>query len=62
MLGDQDGIGWCRVPECPETLAPLFEIIPVQAAALRMAQIRGIAPGSFRFAPQVATDEASFRT
>jgi len=62
VLRDQDGFGWCRVPECPETLAPLFEIIPVQAAALRMAQLRGIAPGSFRFAPQVATDEASFTT
>ena len=53
-------IGWCDVPECSETLAPLFEIIPVQVAALRMAEIRGIAPGSFRFAPQVATDEAIF--
>lgn len=57
---DQSEIAWCNVPECPETLAPLFEIIPIQVAALRMAQLRGITPGSFRFAPQVATDEASF--
>ncbi len=57
---DQSEIVWCDVPECPETLAPLFEIVPIQVAALRMAQLRGIAPGSFRFAPQVATDEASF--
>lgn len=59
-LGDHPEIGWCDVPECSEMLAPLFEIIPVQVAALRMAQIRGVAPGSFRFAPQVATDEAVF--
>jgi len=56
----EDGISWCGVLECPETLAPLFEIIPVQVAALRMAQIRGIVPGSFRYAPQVASDEAKF--
>jgi glucosamine--fructose-6-phosphate aminotransferase (isomerizing) len=51
---------WCIMPECPEALAPLFQIIPVQAAALRLAQLRGIAPGSFRYAPQVATNEACF--
>lgn len=50
----------CSVPPMTETLAPLFEIVPVQWAALRMAQLRGIAAGSFRYAPQVATDEASF--
>lgn len=50
----------CSVPPMPETLVPLFEIVPVQWAALRMAQLRGIAAGSFRYAPQVATDEASF--
>lgn len=51
---------WCSIPESPETLTPLLEIIPVQAAALRMAQLSGIAPGSFRYAPQIALDEASF--
>jgi glucosamine--fructose-6-phosphate aminotransferase (isomerizing) len=53
------GVG-CRMPLVPETLAPLFEIVPVQAAALRMAELRGIRPGSFRYAPQVAVDEARF--
>ena len=38
-------------------LAPLLEIVPVQVAAARLAQLRGIALGSFRFAPQVAIDE-----
>lgn len=54
------GLQWCGVPAIPETLAPLFEIVPAQVAALRMAQLRGILPGSFRYAPQVATDEYSF--
>jgi glucosamine--fructose-6-phosphate aminotransferase (isomerizing) len=54
------GSVWRPVPEVPEYLAPLFEIVPVQAAALRMAQLHGIAPGSFRYAPQVATGEAGF--
>ncbi len=47
-------------PPIPETLAPLFEIVPVQAAALRLAELRGIRPGSFRYAPQVTRDEANF--
>ncbi len=44
----------------PEPLAPLFEIVPVQAAALRLAELRGISPGSFRYAPQVTRDEVNF--
>jgi len=50
----------CEVPDVPNALAPLFEIVSVQAAALRMAELRGIRPGSFRYAPQVAADEATF--
>ncbi len=50
----------CETPVLPGTLAPLFEIVPLQVAALRLAILRGIEPGSFRFAPQVAVDEASF--
>jgi glutamine---fructose-6-phosphate transaminase (isomerizing) len=51
---------WCDIPIVPETLSPIFEIVPVQVAALRMAELRGIVPGSFRYTPQVATDESSF--
>ncbi|HZZ38324.1 MAG TPA: SIS domain-containing protein [Acidobacteriaceae bacterium] len=51
---------WCDLPPVPEALAPLFEIVPVQMAALRMAQLRSIPEGSLRYAPQVTTDEASF--
>lgn len=50
----------CDLPPVPEALAPLLEIVPVQAAALRMAELRGIRPGSFRYAPQVTVDEARF--
>lgn len=51
---------WCDVPSVAETLQPIVEIIPVQAAAFQLAALRGIEPGSFRYAPQVAVDEASF--
>jgi glucosamine--fructose-6-phosphate aminotransferase (isomerizing) len=49
-----------ELPETSEMLAPLCEIIPIQVAALRLAEMRGIAPGSFRFAPAVALDEENF--
>jgi glucosamine--fructose-6-phosphate aminotransferase (isomerizing) len=55
-----EGMQWCIVPAVPEMLAPLFEIVPLQAAALRLAELRGVKPGSFRYAPQVTVDEASF--
>lgn len=50
----------CNVPSVSASLLPLFQIVPLQAAAYRLAELRGIVPGSFRFAPQVAVDEASF--
>jgi glucosamine--fructose-6-phosphate aminotransferase (isomerizing) len=50
----------CEIPPVPESLAPLFEIVPIQVAALRMAELKGIPPGSFRYAPRVAADEADF--
>lgn len=51
---------WCATPEVPPLLQPIVEIVPVQLAALRLAQLRGVVPGQFRFAPQVARDEAAF--
>ena len=51
---------WCDVPSVSGTFAPIFEIVPMQAAAYQLAILRGIEPGSFRYAPQVAVDEASF--
>jgi glutamine---fructose-6-phosphate transaminase (isomerizing) len=58
-----DGISSLPLIETPQLsplFAPIFEIAPVQTAALRMAELRGIVPGEFRFASQVALDEASF--
>jgi glutamine---fructose-6-phosphate transaminase (isomerizing) len=49
-----------KVPVVPYSLAPLFEVLPIQVAAFRMAQLRGIVPGSFRYTTQVTRDEASF--
>lgn len=51
---------WCDIPAVAPTLLPIFEIVPLQAAAYQLAITKGIAPGSFRFAPQVAVDEGSF--
>jgi glucosamine--fructose-6-phosphate aminotransferase (isomerizing) len=56
---DGAGLHWIHTPSCSELLAPLVEIVPVQVAAMRLAQLRGIVVGSFRYAPQVAVDEAS---
>jgi glutamine---fructose-6-phosphate transaminase (isomerizing) len=58
--GGTDGsrLQWIYTPPCSELLAPLVEIVPVQVAAMRLAQLRGVVVGSFRHAPQVAVDEA----
>ena len=57
---DALGLEWCSTPSVPEMLAPLFEIVPLQVAALRLAQLKGIEVGSFRHTTQVTRDEAIF--
>jgi glucosamine--fructose-6-phosphate aminotransferase (isomerizing) len=53
--------GWlCSVPAVAELVAPLIEIVPVQAAAYHLALSRGLDPGEFRYAAPVALDEARF--
>lgn len=44
----------------PEIFAPVAEIIPIQIAALCLAQLRGITPDKFRFASQVTSSESRF--
>jgi glucosamine--fructose-6-phosphate aminotransferase (isomerizing) len=44
----------------PGCLLPLAEIAPVQIAACRLAEWRGLTPGQFRFASQVTSSEESF--
>jgi len=52
----------CTWPEqFPEALALIFEVIPAQIAAYRMAVLRGLVIGEFHFAPQVTTTETGFR-
>ncbi len=41
-------------------LAPLFEIIPLQVAAYRLALWRGVTPGDFRYASEVTAQESGF--
>jgi glutamine---fructose-6-phosphate transaminase (isomerizing) len=49
-------------PEIPPELAPLFEIVPLQVAAYRLALWRGITPGDFRFVTEVTAAESGFLT
>lgn len=49
-----------QTPEYPEDLAPLFEIVPAQFAAMRLAEWSGIRPGVFRNTGQVTRDEVAF--
>ena len=49
-------------PEISPVLAPLFEIVPLQVAAYRLALWRGITPGDFRFVTEVTASESGFLT
>jgi glucosamine--fructose-6-phosphate aminotransferase (isomerizing) len=55
-----DARTWIETPDGGGALAPLLEIIPVQIAAVRLAQSRGLVVGQMRFCSQVARDEARF--
>ncbi len=44
----------------PAALLPLFDIIPLQIAAYRLALWRGLRPGSFRYAPEITDRETGF--
>jgi glucosamine--fructose-6-phosphate aminotransferase (isomerizing) len=54
---DERRIPRIATPDGGEALAPLLEIVPVQVAAVRLAQSRDIAVGRMRFCSQVARDE-----
>ncbi len=60
LAGDAAELPVIRLHSTRPVWAPLFEVVPLQAAALRLAELRGVVPGSFRIAPPVAIDEASF--
>jgi glucosamine--fructose-6-phosphate aminotransferase (isomerizing) len=54
---DGRGLPWINTPSCADILAPLVEVVPIQVAAMRLAQLRDIAPGSFRYISQITRDE-----
>jgi len=47
-------------PKIPPLLAPLFDIVPLQVAAYRLALWRGITPGDFRYVSEVTSSESGF--
>ncbi|MCX6628045.1 MAG: SIS domain-containing protein [Candidatus Solibacter sp.] len=54
------GLECCETPALSSSFAPLLEIVPVQFAALRLACLKGLKVGGFRYTPQVTRDEARF--
>ena len=46
--------------QVPPALASIFEIVPMQFAAYRLALWRGIVPGDFRFASEITAVESGF--
>lgn len=61
---DAPGVG--AIPLCPwppglpERFIPIAEIVPLQLVAYKRAELLGIRPGDFRWAPAVTTSEAGF--
>ena len=51
-----------ELPAAPERFARIPEIVPLQTAAYRKAELKGVTPGAFRWAPQITTSEAGFFT
>jgi len=47
-------------PNVPPILAAIFEIVPLQFAAYRLALWRGIVPGDFRYASEITAVESGF--
>jgi glutamine---fructose-6-phosphate transaminase (isomerizing) len=61
-IGPGNGVAPSLIPwpEVTPVLAPLFEIVPLQVAAYRLALERGITPGDFRFVSEVTDSESGF--
>jgi glucosamine--fructose-6-phosphate aminotransferase (isomerizing) len=55
----EDALTWAP-NRVREELAPLFEIVPVQCAAMRLAAWKGFVPGEFRTAAAITTTETGF--
>ena len=54
-------ISLCSWPvNLPQRFQSLLEVVPLQMAAYRKAEICGVSPGEFRWAPAITTTEAGF--
>ncbi len=52
-----DLVAW---PDVDARLAPIFEVVPLQVAAYRLAGWRGIVAGDFRYASEITSAESGF--
>lgn len=60
-IGPASAASWGRWPaEVPQRFAAIAEIVPLQLAAYRKAELNGVRPGDFRWAPLITTSEAGF--
>jgi hypothetical protein len=48
-------------PATRDELVPIAEIGPVHAAAYRLAELRGVEAGRFRYISQITNDETTLR-
>ena len=57
--GHADGraLSVVETPDCDDLLAPLLEIVPMQVAAVKLAQLQGLRVGGMRYSSQVSRDE-----
>jgi glutamine---fructose-6-phosphate transaminase (isomerizing) len=64
LARDLDAMGGqtrvCQVPGVAAPFEPLVEIAPIQIAACRLAEAKGIDPGDFRYATLVTLAETGF--
>jgi glucosamine--fructose-6-phosphate aminotransferase (isomerizing) len=59
-LSNQPRLEWWHIPSISPFLAPILEIVPIQLATYRLAELKGIEPGSFRYLGPVNNDEIEF--
>ncbi len=60
VISGSNAVPLCEWPEgLPSRFTPVAEVIPLQLSSYRKAELRGVRPGDFRWAPLVTTSESS---
>lgn len=60
-IRDSQVVPLCQWPEdLPSRFTSVAEVIPLQLSSYRKAELRGVRPGEFRWAPLVTTSESGF--